>query len=522
MFINYIRTRIDRLLERDFLLNLFTFVVNSDTVEYTPPMNIEYLKKNYPNLIDDPVHKWRAETGIELIHEESTIDEFIRIQHNWLAMPFDRQIISDKKCMELFGKTNYELSIDLLPKIVEKNKGNIEDGRIFLHSELMNIGNAEYYYYENGKLINIPKPVNNTGAPFSLYDYITIKKNDIANHTQDIEIKTTIGRYITNYILIANIIGNKIKYVNDEWNISKIESLYAQLLLDEKIETNDYREYINHGYFLGHFAELCVPTLSAKALTTSPEVHKRKKELLEQYKDQLSDPKVVESIEKELIELDKQWIKGDSSEGFYGVLKKSYNVHRKKMHIMVGGVEDFNTEGGTVTITHSLGEGITAENFAAVANEIRKGHYDRGKETAKGGEMTKFIFRAFQDIKIIEDDCGTKSGIPIVFGDVLNPKDFLNRTIIVGPDKNEVLITEKNMNSYIGKKVLLRSPMSCKSKNGLCYKCSGLNFKKLNIANPGVRAIEISSKFMYASMLSMHGTSIQTNKINPKDFFLIR
>ena len=46
---------------------------------YQRPYNIEEIKRIYPHkakiLLNDPVHFWRAETGIELIHKEPTLEE---------------------------------------------------------------------------------------------------------------------------------------------------------------------------------------------------------------------------------------------------------------------------------------------------------------------------------------------------------------------------------------------------------------------------------------------------------------
>jgi len=41
------------------------------------------------------VHKWRAKTGIELIHKEPTEEELDRIWKNWQLMPQDLKAISD-------------------------------------------------------------------------------------------------------------------------------------------------------------------------------------------------------------------------------------------------------------------------------------------------------------------------------------------------------------------------------------------------------------------------------------------
>ena len=81
--------------------------------QYDPPYSLEQIKSKYPEniynmLANDPVHKWRAETGIELIHKEPTEEELDRIWKNWQLMPQDMKDISDKKSIEMFGCTNAE------------------------------------------------------------------------------------------------------------------------------------------------------------------------------------------------------------------------------------------------------------------------------------------------------------------------------------------------------------------------------------------------------------------------------
>lgn len=83
---------------------------------YERPYNAEeilkiYGKEIHDKLMNDPCHKWRAETGIELIHKEPTHDEFERIWKNWQLMSDEDKQKSDVKSIELFGvdnKTHYE------------------------------------------------------------------------------------------------------------------------------------------------------------------------------------------------------------------------------------------------------------------------------------------------------------------------------------------------------------------------------------------------------------------------------
>jgi len=77
---------------------------------YERPYSIEEIKKFYPDkaemLLKDPIHVWRAETGIELIHQEPTIEEQKRIWRNWNEMTAEMKKKSDEKSAELFGKDN--------------------------------------------------------------------------------------------------------------------------------------------------------------------------------------------------------------------------------------------------------------------------------------------------------------------------------------------------------------------------------------------------------------------------------
>ena len=378
--------------------------------------------------------------------------------------------------------------------------------------------NVRYVIWHDGKAVphNASK---RTGAPFEFYDKITIKKGDIANYKGK-EMVTTVGRYVTNYLLIASI-TDLIPYVNDIWDIGEVERQYGQLVLEGKIATQQYRgQYIDNGTFLSLFGELCIPTLTEKYFKKNKAAVKRLKELLEEHKDELDDPKVIAAIEAEIIAMDKEWLKGDDVERFLaGNKRKGYAISRKKMFGMVGGVEPFGSTSGTETITTSIQDGIDPKQMPAIVNEIRKGSYDRGAETAKGGEIAKFTFRATQDVTIIEEDCKTTDGIIVTFSDGLDPHLFMGVTVI-NKDGSMSEITEDNIEQYRNKTVKLRSPATCKTKDGFCFKCFPKQFKTLNITRPGTQSIDIGSKFMNNAMQSMHGTVLSTKKINVVDFII--
>jgi hypothetical protein len=79
---------------------------------YQRPYNIDKIKEKYadiaPDLLSDPIHLWRATSGIELIHKEPTPEEQKRIWENWKEMTPEQKKISDEKSLEFFGMTNEE------------------------------------------------------------------------------------------------------------------------------------------------------------------------------------------------------------------------------------------------------------------------------------------------------------------------------------------------------------------------------------------------------------------------------
>lgn len=367
---------------------------------------------------------------------------------------------------------------------------------------------STYGYYEDETFHLLKPSVNNPCAPFDSADPITVLPSDLANVKTKTE--TIIGRYVANYLLLVDPFGDLIPFWNDFWNIKKIEKIIGSLMLSGKITTEQYNyKYLENGYELGHFGELFVPTISEKSISTPKEILERRDELLAQNKDKLKDPLVITAIEKELISMYKKYIGDDPVAGYLEASEKSYNDHAKSMNIMLGAMPSFGGSSDDITVvTKSLNEGWDKEQFAALANVIRRGSYSRGVETQEGGTLTKNIFRTFQDVRLIPGDCKSKVTVDIVFDNVVKPEDFVGRTIVVN-DTNK-LITNENASSYAGKKVSLRSPLTCKHKEGICTTCMGKTFENMGISTPGPLAIVHTSAMMGAAMSAMHVDSIKT------------
>lgn len=131
--------------------------------------------------------------------------------------------------------------------------------------------------------------------------------------------------------------------------------------------------------------------------------------------------------------------------------------------------------------------------------------------TQVSGALSKELTAAFQDITIGDTkDCGTELYLEFVL-DKWIAKDILYRYIKDG--SKLVLLTDQNINSYIGKKIKLRSIMFCKSKK-VCKTCAGQMYEKLGIKNIGLTTTRVSSTLLNMNMKKFHDSTVSINPID--------
>ena len=351
------------------------------------------------------------------------------------------------------------------------------------------------------------------GPPMRPTDKIQIQRGDIENLLAG-SVATTIGRFVLNYLLFAKPFGKTFEYHNGLWELKKSEKKMVELLKSGEISPDQIHEYIEAVYFIGHHTLIAVPGFSKKSLVTDPKILELKRKLVEKHKDELDDPVVAAKIEDELIEADKKYLGDDVSTRFYTPLGSGlYNVKRKKMYLTVGGIEAFSDDANKMTfIQNSLAEGWDMKNFDQIVDEIRKGSYARGVDTAKGGDLTKYIIRIFQDVVLVKTDCKSKIGMNIVLTEA-DYEDYIGRKLV----GSETYLTSNNIKSYIGKKITIRSPFGCKSKDGMCATCIGKSLAAMDHKSVLGMMILVTSTFMNLSMANMHGTKLTTRRIDSID-----
>ena len=156
-----------------------------------------------------------------------------------------------------------------------------------------------------------------------------------------------------------------------------------------------------------------------------------------------------------------------------------------------------NPKGETIElpIKSALREGLTASEFFISTHGARKGSTDTALKTADSGYLTRRLVDVAQEVIITEDDCHTDKGFKV--SELINTADgnvivplvdrLVGRTSlkdICDPATGEIIVhanelmTEKSAKAVSDagiKTVEIRNIFGCKSKNGICRKCYGLN-----------------------------------------------
>ena len=145
-------------------------------------------------------------------------------------------------------------------------------------------------------------------------------------------------------------------------------------------------------------------------------------------------------------------------------------------------------------IRSSFNEGLTVLEYFISTHGARKGLADTALRTSDAGYLTRRLVDVVQDMIVLEEDCGTTSGIwcteskdsflpslaerimwRLAAAKVVHPK---SRKTIVDQNKE---IDEEKVKQIVAAgvdKVYVRSPLTCQSRQGVCQACYGQDLSK--------------------------------------------
>lgn len=334
------------------------------------------------------------------------------------------------------------------------------------------------------------------------------------------ELETTYGRMLYNFLVITYAFGDKIPFFH-KGRSGDVVKLFASKAVDDDYQPKDgevvffaseIAKFVKAQYELPSMAPYVTPTGTARSLTTDPNVEKVRDELLAKYGNgrKLTAADVAE-IQEILIKMDLDWLSKDESIDFF-ISRKSVSVKRKKLFLFHGLETAFQKEGHFILISKPLYKGTDMTKLPAVFNAIREGSYDRGADTALGGEKVTFLQRIYQNTKIIPGDCGTKILYRFLLTEY-NYRAYLGLNMYDGV--NYVELTEEVAKANLNKTIAIRRPLLCKATHtDFCEVCCGKALSR----SPRAVASEISnvgSDIMYAFMSSMHGNELSTARYIP-------
>ncbi|MCL4459815.1 MAG: DNA-directed RNA polymerase subunit beta' [Chloroflexi bacterium] len=153
-------------------------------------------------------------------------------------------------------------------------------------------------------------------------------------------------------------------------------------------------------------------------------------------------------------------------------------------------------------VRSSFREGLSVLEYFISTHGARKGLADTAIRTADSGYLTRRLIDVAQDVVIWEEDCGTTSGVWIEERPgqgIIEP--FTDRILgrlaasrIIHPTTGKVIIEQneeidEDKVAEIAKanikRVLVRSPLSCGAKHGICRKCYGRSPATGRLVDPG-------------------------------------
>ena len=154
-------------------------------------------------------------------------------------------------------------------------------------------------------------------------------------------------------------------------------------------------------------------------------------------------------------------------------------------------------------IVANFREGLNVLQYFISTHGARKGLADTALKTANSGYLTRRLVDVAQDVVVTEEDCGTDDGLlmtPVIDGgDIIEtlPDRVLGRIVakdVVKPGTDEVILEAGTMIDEVWTRrleelgideIVVRSPITCKTRYGICSACYGRDLGRGHQVNMG-------------------------------------
>lgn len=328
-------------------------------------------------------------------------------------------------------------------------------------------------------------------------------------------LETTIGR-----ILFNDKLPNKIHFINTEVKASTIKDIITRAMVtlaeEEVAKLIDSIKEI--GFFAATLSGISVSTFDLKMLPQKRELIREGVKKIQEIEEEYNQGLITLSEQKRLannvwLELtDKManltWDLFEKTD-MVRVIAESGGARAgkdqiKQLAAMRGLIYDPLGRIVELPITSNFREGLSIFEYVNSARGSRKGLTDSALKTADAGYLTRRLVDVTHDVIIREEDCGTAEGIlvdmsrredktymtnmllgRVTANDIVNKK---NKKIVISKGQDidhillDMLIAEEGVSE-----ILVRSPLYCKLKYGMCSACYGWDlsaYKRADIGTP--------------------------------------
>ncbi len=324
-------------------------------------------------------------------------------------------------------------------------------------------------------------------------------------------VETTPGRIIFNRSL-----PQYFGFVNDTMDKKKINALIAKSFDNQTLEVtsrliDDIKDLgFKYGTMLGHSTALSDVTVPEARKTLIDGAQEEVVEINHNYRRGLITESEAKRLREDVwnritSEIDEKVWEGltETNPLKMEIVSGSSRASRDQIK-QVGGIRGLiaDTTGRIVDLP-ILGNyklGLSGMEYFLSGRGARKGLVDKALKTADAGYMTRRLVDVAQDVVVRQPDCGTSKGREITVGEKTALSSFSDRVfgrflaqeVKVGDktiaEKDAYLDREviKKIEDSKADKIIIRSPMNCETKRGVCQKCYGVDVMSAELVQIGI------------------------------------
>ena len=478
---------------------------------------LEEITQNHPVLLNraPTLHKLSLQAFYPVLIEGSAI----RI-HPAICKGFNADFDGDQMAVHVpLSKKAIDEAIELM--LPEHNLLRPADGSPISTPASKEMALGVYYLSSKDPRIEAGKTIYESSQE-AIMAYQTGKielRQEITVRIDKKLIETTVGRIFFNEVLPENF-----SFVNKSITSSVIEELfteaYSLLKKKEIVAMTDAIKTL--GFWGGTISGLSFGIADAKVSPEKPKkIHEADAKITEIEKNFAQGlitagekKRLAQEVWIEVTEdlADKTWEQLEPTNPIRVVIDaevgRTSRDQVKQLAAIRGLVVDPLGKIVELPIKSNFREGLSAFEYVTSSRGSRKGLTDTALKTADAGYLTRRLVDVAHDVIIRDKNCGTKEGLSMKR--TIRPESFAGRiagriaaqevkhpktkkTIVA---KGSVIDEEKKQEIEKAKisEVIVRSPLTCSTRYGLCAKCYGLDLSNKKMIELGTPAGVIAAQ----------------------------